>query len=289
MTKLAYANSRSLEVPWQNLYEVTCGAMQTIHAGWETLDEIEIEEKPGHLFKPHDLCTSVDKAVQAYFDRELPNRFPGFQLVCEERDWIVPSGPYATGDAVDGTNEFVRGDMARVSTMTSFRQDDQVIGASVGVPITGEVFLFGTDLEPSLILDGACVPLSLRRGIRSNSNTVLLRRQVTAFSRVIRDMLFGFDILPDERGSLGVWASRLWYGECVIGVLSTGSEATPWDSTPVFGMSERLGFVFLRVTEDGKALKPCPPEYPVSVYERPYEIVMIHQEDLSLIQPFLRD
>jgi len=60
------------------------------------------------------------------------------------------------------------------------------------------------------------------------------------------------------RGSIGTGMARLWKGEVGAVALRHGHE-TPWDMCPIVGISQRLGFRFLRVTETGR-LAPYEPQ-----------------------------
>ena len=80
------------------------------------------------------------------------------------------------------------------------------------------------------------------------------------------------------RDSLSVWAVSL-ITSFGAGLLSTDSNATPQDSSPVFGLLEAAGFGSYRLNRG--VFVPCPPEYPVTTYRRPYEIFFLRETALS--------
>ena len=50
-------------------------------------------------------------------------------------------------------------------------------------------------------------------------------------------------------GSVGIQFSRLWKDE-VGGLVFRAGAVTPWDHNPVYGITHRMGYVFLEITPD---------------------------------------
>jgi hypothetical protein len=71
--------------------------------------------------------------------------------------------------------------------------------------------------------------------------------------------------------SIGTWAARLWKGEVGALFLPSGND-TPWDSTPVYGISRKLGYEFLRHGDAGWT--SYDPPLPATVSKREYDSVV---------------
>jgi hypothetical protein len=56
---------------------------------------------------------------------------------------------------------------------------------------------------------------------------------------------------------------------------------TPWDSTPVIGISKKLGCVFLKPNIDGTGWVEYDPILPTEKYKRDHDILVIHKNHLQ--------
>jgi len=57
---------------------------------------------------------------------------------------------------------------------------------------------------------------------------------------------------------------------------------TPWDSTPIIGISQKLGYVFLRYEERRGWVEYMPRVSPHG-YQRNHETLVIHPNDLRFL------
>ncbi|MCA9364772.1 MAG: hypothetical protein KC736_02680 [Candidatus Moranbacteria bacterium] len=86
-----------------------------------------------------------------------------------------------------------------------------------------------------------------------------------------------------DGGSIGIWAARLWKREVACLILPPSWE-TPWDSTPVIGISQMLGYVFLRpVNSDDVTLGwvVYRPVLSTIKYYRDHKTMIVHVSLLS--------
>jgi len=75
-------------------------------------------------------------------------------------------------------------------------------------------------------------------------------------------------------GSIGTQAARLWKGE-VGAIVFPPSYKTPWDTAPVAGISERMGFRFFAIRGE----EPVRLQMPITkeVVRRDDEVVIAHE------------
>jgi fructose-1,6-bisphosphatase/inositol monophosphatase family enzyme len=82
-------------------------------------------------------------------------------------------------------------------------------------------------------------------------------------------------------GSIGIAMARLWKGEVGAYILDPGMQA-PWDIVPVYGISRKLGFVYLAI-EPELPLRLAPLEIVPSkekfVIDRPHMVVHASRMD----------
>jgi hypothetical protein len=74
---------------------------------------------------------------------------------------------------------------------------------------------------------------------------VLLRDPERGYSEASRRLLTRFKSWEIEGGSIGIWLARLWKREVAAALLPPSHE-TPWDTAPILGISQTLGYVFHR-------------------------------------------
>lgn len=81
--------------------------------------------------------------------------------------------------------------------------------------------------------------------------------------------------------SIGIWMARLWKGEVCAVCMNGGKYETPWDLSPILGISKKLGFVFLR--EDNGRFVEYEPEISKEKYKRDFDVLVIHRNNLNQI------
>lgn len=88
-----------------------------------------------------DYVTQVDMAVQAFFARELPQRWPHIQFMSEEQSNadLDPNAPMWVLDPVDGTCNLIH-DLGLSAISLALVEEGRVVLGVVYNPFTGELF-----------------------------------------------------------------------------------------------------------------------------------------------------
>jgi fructose-1,6-bisphosphatase/inositol monophosphatase family enzyme len=211
-----------------------------------------------------DLVTSADYAAQEIYINIINENFPYAGIVAEESfarkcsDPNTGSNYFFTIDPLDGTKAFGRRQSHGVSTMIAYVCDGVVEGATIGDPNTLEIFHTrpGSDKLHRIYGFESSVQLLPKLGTLKDQYLQLRcdPRKLSKFGQALtapasQDRLFKeAEVIG---GSIGTTFTRLWKGE-VAGVLlevGTGTQ-TPWDTCPVFGISEKMGYQFFQIIDD---------------------------------------
>lgn len=188
---------------------------------------------------------------------------------------------YFTIDPIDGTKAYIRRQSHGIGSMVAFVSNGVVESAYIGDINSQEIFGFRpdsssvwriTDLEVFERLEAS--PPSVGIG----DMYLLLRERERIYSPVSRQIIDKFKSILIDGGSIGIWAARLWKGE-VGGLLLNPSWETPWDSSPVIGISKKLGYVFLRPSREGWGVYE--PVVSKEKYERKHDTLIIHKNHLT--------
>lgn len=246
----------------------------------------EAHIKRGYSGNMDDVFTSADKAAQEVYLRTITECFPGCGVIAEEEQLTIvaqsPITAYFTLDPLDGTKAFVRRQSHGIATMVALVDKGEVISAYIGDINSDEVYgyrpgsdkvhrITRLDSFETLSIDPASLPPL--GGVHG-----LLRDPVPLYSPDAQKLAARFKSYEVMGSSIGTWAARLWKGE-VGALLFTSGFETPWDSTPVIGISRKLGFAFLRC-ERGvwSAFDPALPKQPTP---RACDMLVIHASYLE--------
>lgn len=245
----------------------------------------EAHVKRGYSGGMDDVFTSADKAAQEVYLRTITECFPGCGVIAEEEQLtIAPVAPitaYFTLDPLDGTKAFVRRQSHGIATMVALVDGGEVLSAYIGDISSDEVYgyrpgsdkvhrITRLDTFETLSSGAAATPLDQVHG--------LLRDPTSTYSPEAQRLTARFRTYEIMGSSIGAWAARLWKGEVNALLFARGFD-TPWDSTPVIGISRKLGFAFLRC-EAGvwTAFEPNLPRAPV---RRDHDMLVIHESCLD--------
>ncbi len=241
----------------------------------------EAHVKEGYGGSMNDVFTSADKAAQEVYLRTFTECFPGCGAIGEEGSLSIPATPpitaYFTVDPIDGTRAFIRRQSHGITTMVALVDQGEVISAYVGDISSDEVYGYRpgssrvhriTNLDSFDTLNPAdAAPESL------GEINGLLRDPVEAYGPETGALVRRFKNYEIMGSSIGAWAARLWKGEVSALLMPPGFE-TPWDSTPVIGISKKLDIAWLR-PEGGKWVV-YEPQLPLKPYRREHDILMVH-------------
>lgn len=242
----------------------------------------EAKEKIGYSGNMDDVFTDADRACQDIYLRAFEECFPDYGIIAEEGQLSKPSknGMYLTVDPIDGTKAFIRRQSHGISTMVALvdEETNEVLSSFIGDINTWEIFGYRpnstkvhriSDLVASEVLS---VDTS-RRAITSHA---LLRDPLeTHYSPSSHELMRLFRNYEVMGSSIGTWAARLWKQEVQALVLPVGYE-TPWDSSPVIGISQRLGYEFYQPNDTKTGWRRMTPELVRQPTHRPYDLLICH-------------
>ncbi|MDQ5955091.1 MAG: monophosphatase [Patescibacteria group bacterium] len=248
----------------------------------------EVTQKDGYSGKTmDDVFTTADTEAQEIYLRMLRECFPHCGVVAEEDSLSIEGSDgctaYFTVDPLDGTKAFVRGQVHGVGTMVALVDNGTVVAAFIGDLHSRVVYGYrpGSD-KVHMITDLDVVrELEFKNPFVPGKSYVLLRDPPYKYSTATQVMLdFGtFGNYQIDGGSIGVWMARLWRREVQAVILAPSAE-TPWDSSPVVGISGKLGYRFLKPNIVGNGWLEFQPGLSRTVYPRSHDTMIIHENDL---------
>jgi fructose-1,6-bisphosphatase/inositol monophosphatase family enzyme len=246
----------------------------------------EAHVKAGYSGSMDDVFTSADRAAQEVYLRTFQECFPGAGVIGEEASLDIPATApvtaYFTVDPLDGTKAFIRRQSHGIATMVALVDGGDVISAYVGDINADEVYGFrpGSAKVHRITRLDTFETLSAEGGSRGIGEIhALLRDPPERYGAEMRALLPAFKSYEVMGSSIGTWAARLWKGEVDALMMHAAGFETPWDSTPVIGITSRLGYAFLR-PEDG-VWRTYKPEPPLKPYLRGHDTLVVHASRLS--------
>jgi len=249
----------------------------------------EVESKMGYDGNMDDVKTSADISAQRIIVKSIMECFPNCGILGEEGDdnpiVILPKNGcevIITADPIDGTKAFVRGQSHGVGSMVAMVLNGKVISAWVGDINTQEIYGFRPNSSKTHRISEYNVSRYLGPQTKKISDCyMLLRDPLDTFTPAVYNMTRRCKNHLVDGGSIGIWAARLWKHEVGMAVVGPGYE-TPWDSAPVIGISEHLGYAFLRPKSSDQWVRfnPVIPKQPVM---RDHEMLIIHESMLDQV------
>lgn len=250
----------------------------------------EIQKKKGYSGKMDDVFSSADTKTQEIYLQMIRECFPNCGVVAEEKRLkINPKNgctAYFTVDPLDGTKAYIRRQSHGVGTMIALVGKGEVISAYIGDINTEEFFGYrpGSNSVHRITKLDTIEKLEYVESLEGRNPFALLREVPNRYhpdTRRIIENSFGGDYGIDG-GSIGTWMARLWKREVRAVFLDAGVE-TPWDATPIIGISLKLGYKFLKNDISGK-LQEYSPRLSKIIYKRDHDTIVIHQKDLKLLK-----
>ncbi|HBO99714.1 TPA: hypothetical protein DD617_00825 [Candidatus Uhrbacteria bacterium] len=253
----------------------------------------EITQKRGYGGQMDDVVTEIDKAAQETYIRMLFKYFPEFGVVAEEQELMVPcqmggTDVYVTVDPIDGTKALVRRQSHGIGTMIALVHDGKIIAAYVGDVKTGEIYGYESAMNSDVVRIYSLTNreiLSIDTLRPLSEQAVILNDDPRNYPPFVQAFAHKTDCgglfkkVRTTEGSLGIGIARLWKGEIGAALISI-HPAPPWDITPVIGISQKMGFVFLRVNMETKQFEPYEPPISKKIEWGPKYVLMIHQSRL---------
>lgn len=252
-------------------------------------DRFEAQSKLHYSGTMDDVVTSADLKAQEIYERTFRECFPDCGIIAEELGLVIaPKNgctAYFTVDPLDGTKAYVRRQSHGVSTMVALVDCGRVIAAYVGDVNAEEVYGFrpGSDFVHRITrLDNFERLNDVEAWKRSVfETTALLRHPFEEHAPQTQAMIKRFRTYEVMGSSIGTWSARLWKGEVGALVLKPGYE-TPWDDTPVAGISRKLGFEYLRFENGSWATYE--PELRTVTTAREHDVLIVHADCLAALE-----
>lgn len=269
------------------LKECVRRAMRIIQSRQVTFD---VSTKDGYDGgKMNDVFTDADTAAQESYLRTLRECFPHCGILAEEKSLSIRGdadcNAYFTVDPLDGTKAFIRRQTHGVGTMIALVERGVVTSAFIG-DINADV-VYGFRPESKKVhrinrLDTA-EELTYHNPLVAGKGFALLRDPLNCYSREVKRLMSGyFNGHNVDGGSIGTWAARLWRREVQALVMGPGFE-TPWDASPVVGISLKLGYVFLRPAPTRRGWERYKPRMKSEAYLRQHDTMIVHKNDLAAL------
>lgn len=263
--------------------------------------EVEAEAKGLKANGDMEWVTKADRECQKLVVGTLQEHFPLYGIVGEEpRDGIdepylhipcqLPDDlVYFTIDPIDGTSAYTRKQSHGWGCMISLVHGTEVIAVCIGDSNSGELYYYrpGSQKTHRLIKRGQRVKnIDLHAQILNDDwseQAISLRNLPSDHHWPTREFLAhsGWKKILIVNGSIGLSMAQLWKGE-VAACLLQEEAVTPWDSTPIIGMTHRLGFDFWEISISPQRLgvfKRYRPEVPrvKQKLDSPRESLVLHK------------
>jgi fructose-1,6-bisphosphatase/inositol monophosphatase family enzyme len=252
----------------------------------------EAREKTTESGGAADFETNADTEAQAIYVRMLTECFPGYGIIAEEQRLRHPcklplANAYFTVDPLDGTKAFMRRQSHGVGTMISLVVNGEVVCAYVGDINSREIYGFrpGSDSVFRITDQETAQKLAIDPELTLDEQYLLLRDPVTNHSattqRLIREGLFKNHEIGG--GSIGIAFARLWKGEVGAIILQARHE-TPWDFSPILGISEKMGFCFVGINTTNAKVERVYIMPSTETLFFPSETLIVHSSRLKEIE-----
>lgn len=240
-----------------------------------------------------DVFTSADTKAQAIYLRMFNECFPLCGVIGEEDHLHTEPTDgctaYFTVDPLDGTKAYVRRQSHGVATMVALVDNGEVISAYIGDVNTNEVYGYRPGSDKVFRITDLDAFEELEPGKYSEIESIqcVLRNPLDKHQPETQKLVREFRNYEIMGSSIGTWFARLWKQEVGALVLEPGWE-TPWDSTPVIGISKKLGYVFLRSRSVGPKTfwMKFEPELVKEKKYRDFDMVVIHESNFTPLNGF---
>lgn len=247
----------------------------------------EVTNKDGYGGKTMaDVFTTADTKAQAIYLKSLREIFPRYGIIAEEKSLVIKAKKgvdyYFTIDALDGTRAFIRRQSHGVGTMIALvrKSTQEIVAVYIGDVNTGEIYGYRPDSMTIHRISKYSQSEHLTPGDwskKEGKSIILLRDPLNKHSKRLRGALKRFDEYQIDGGSIGTWMARLWKREVAAVAIGKSGHETPWDTTPIYGITAKLDYVFLIPDDEGgpKAWKIHEPKPTQVVVEREFEMLVV--------------
>jgi fructose-1,6-bisphosphatase/inositol monophosphatase family enzyme len=255
--------------------------------------DFEAKQKVVDYKKEEDFVTSADISAQRIYTQIFKESFPDYGIIGEEDNLRKEPGElglWFTVDPLDGTKAFIRKQSHGVATMVALVKDKEIIGVWIGDVFTKELYYYRPKSDKVHRLINYKFPQRLGILVKKplKNQVVVLRTHPRNYSKVIERMTLPGELFKDiniDSGSIGTMFGRLWKGEVGALILQEG-KATPWDRTPIIGISKKLGFQFLSRKKDDFVV--FNPDISMEIIEMD-EHIIVHEKNVPDVIDWFRE
>jgi fructose-1,6-bisphosphatase/inositol monophosphatase family enzyme len=247
-------------------------------------------DKVGYDGKLTDVATNGDLRAQEFYLKQIQKHFPKFGVIAEENSLTIPSKTigftaYFTIDPVDGTKAYARNQSHGVGTMIALIIDNIVVLTVIGDTNSGDIYSYNTQGNAKRTRFGK-FPVPLTANTENlKKRYISIRPNPFEIPSALQSMIAGpeklFKSFEVESGSIGIFFARLWKGE-VGALLLEPNFATPWDESPVVGLSMNMGFCFYYF--NGNQFIPHTPIFNSEIKHTHYYQLILHKSHTHEIE-----
>lgn len=280
-------NSHALGIIMKELVRRAIDAIRTQQFAFD----MKTKETEG---KDIDFVTSADQAAQVIYLKSLRECTPNFGIVAEEDNFRQPCQIprrqiYWSVDPLDGTKAFIRGQSHGIGTMLALSVDGEIVAAFIGDVMTQEIYGFrpGSSNVHRISEYNHATKLEIDPELPLSQQYLLLRGRPENLSPRMQTLTLAGGAFKDIEvggGSIGISFARLWKGE-VGGLILGPARDTPWDLWPLIGISQKLGFAFLKpeVKVEGEEVRLIRYHERISLdpKSRDHDTLIIHKSRLE--------
>ncbi len=267
--------------------------------GFTVFEKIHGENKSKD--KRRDLTTSADLAAQRLYIDVLKKSFPGYGIVAEEKNLsvnpkkgLVPERHF-TVDPLDGTRAFERRQSDGVGTMVALvagrDKNSHIEAAWVGDVNTQEMYGYSGEKSDVYRVHDFFEEekLSVNTKKKLSEQYAISRVPIEKLTNPFRELFSRhlFRSYHITNGSIGTTMARLWKGE-VGGYILSPNYIEPWDEAPIWGISKKLGFVFLKWDDKKNNFIEEDWQFRKKTYGRPYELLVIHKANVAALKKAIK-
>jgi fructose-1,6-bisphosphatase/inositol monophosphatase family enzyme len=274
-------NGHAVGIIMKELVRRALGVIQAERISFESHAKQGYTDVEGEM---NDVLTSADLKAQDIYVRSLRECFPSFGIISEE-GVSEPGETYFTIDPVDGTRAFVRGQSHGIGTMIALIHKGECVAAYIGDVNTGEIFGFrpGSMGCHRITNFEAARRLPTKMSSPPLQGYVLLRDPLDEYSVESQKLVKQFKNYLVDGGSIGIWLARLWKREVTAAFIPGGTE-TPWDQSPIVGISQRLGYLFLTPDPNSGQWTDAKITLSRDIQHRDNDLLIVHRDDYPLLQ-----
>jgi len=230
-----------------------------------------------------DIFTDADIEAEKVILKSLKECFPDFDIISEEdnvKEYCKSNNNiWITVDPLCGTKNFSNRSSIGIATTISMVIKHKIVSTYVGNVMTQEIFGYRPLSEKVHRISEFETFEEIRPKVKElKEQPLLIRGTFKKFPDNAKPLVHAlandvFESYLIDSGSLSLSATKLWTGE-VGAILIQPRTETPWDLTPILGICQKLGFVYLKLPE----MTQWEPPIVKKTFTRDFPVIIIHND-----------